>query len=202
MRSLIAVAVVGVLVAGCEPGAAPAPSAPPSTVVSPSSVPSGRPVTYARALPDCTALAALLAPATMGLAGTPTDRPGQDGWREWVTCTASSTSARVEVHIERPLLEPVEGQPLATYLSGRPEKLIKDRCPDFPYTPVAELNHGFACYVRKSDAEAQGLVAAATADGTALVTVTVSDAARTPADLRAAAEAAARSVATSIVKAV
>jgi hypothetical protein len=105
------------------------------------------------------------------------------------------------VVLERPLLDPVEGVSVETYLAGRPEKLIKDRCPDFPYTAVSEINHGFACYLRKSATEAQGLVAGSTGDGTALVTVTVSDGSRTPAELRAAAETGARAIATAVVRA-
>src|SRR5262249_31756705 len=144
-------------------------------------------------------------PSVFTPTGAASAQPGGDGWREWVTCTMPGTipggvaTAQLQVMVERPVLQPVQGLAVEPYLAGRPEALIKQRCPDFPYTAVAEVSHGFACYLRVSPSQAQGLVAGAMSDSTGLVTVTVTDANQSPAQLRTAAEQASRTVAVGLI---
>ncbi len=193
---------LGVVMAGCTNAPAPAPTGSASVTATATSTasPSGRPVVHTAPLPTCAALMEFVPPGVVAPSSSVTSNSGADGWREFETCEVSgsipgASSVKAQVYLERPLLDPVEGIPVAAYLASRPEQLMKQHCPDFPYAPVAEINHGFTCYLRISATQAQGLVVGATTDGAVMVTMTVSDPSTSPAQLRTLAETAARSVA-------
>lgn len=209
--AVLSLTATALLAAGCDGGgdATPQGRKPPTAAQAPSHSPvPGNPLAHATPLPDCAALGAKLPSGVFTPqpgAATPQPKQAKDDLRESVTCswsgtlTGSGTAMRVEILVERPLTDPVDGVPVEQYLKTRPEQVVKERCPEFPYAPVAELPGGMTCYLRTSATEAQGLVSGADPDATVLVTTTVSDPGRSPADLRTAAQSSARTVAGAVV---
>jgi hypothetical protein len=180
-----------------------APTATGSPSPSPSGpAPSGPLVSYPQALPDCPAALARIPSNVFTATTTPTAQRANDGWRESVTCEVSGSlpggvsAVQVQVLLERPVRDPVQGVPVATDRTERPAQLMKQACPDSMYDiNVYGINHGLRCHRRLSASKWQGLVAGVAPDATVLVTVTLENPDRNPGQLQDTAEKTAEKLA-------
>jgi hypothetical protein len=101
--------------------------------------------------------------------------------------------------VERPLTDPVGRLAVPMALAARPEELIKAGCAGVPYAVVSHLNGGRGCYLRLADGKAEVLVGGSNWTGTVLVAVTVTDPARSAAELRRTGQNAARDLTVAIL---